>query len=86
MENKKEKLEKLIIRNTELKPSIFKSFNTMIELKMYKEKNKNVFDEYFDNQEEIQTLQLKLMTPKERAEYEENMRLLKLKAEGKPLI
>ncbi|HEX8574726.1 MAG TPA: hypothetical protein VF677_00375 [Flavobacterium sp.] len=86
MENKKERLEKLLKRNEELRPIIFVGFNTDKELLSYRKKIEKERNEYFDNQEKIQTLQLELMSPKEREEYEENMRLLKLKAEGKPLI
>lgn len=40
MKNKKILLEKLKKRNEELKPTVFKSFDTMEELRKYKEKKK----------------------------------------------
>ena len=86
MEDRKQKLDALIKKNEELRPIVFKSFKTDQELDNYEKLNQEVFNQYFDNQKKIQELKLELMTPQDRAEYEENMRLLKLKAEGKPLI
>ncbi|HEX8574727.1 MAG TPA: hypothetical protein VF677_00380 [Flavobacterium sp.] len=86
MEDKKQKLDALIKKNEELRPIVFKSFKTDQELDNYEKLNQKAFNQYFDNQKKIQELKLELMTPQDRAEYEENMRLLKLKAEGKPLI
>lgn len=83
MENTREKLEKLIKRNEELKPKIFKDYKTIKELESYRNKNIAIFQEYNDNQAQIQQLEYELMTPKEREEYDEYIRLSKLKAEGK---
>lgn len=84
--NNKEKLEHLQARLKEIEPIITRSFKTSKEVNAYYEKNKDLYIEGKKLFDEIQQLKLELMTPKERAEYEENMRLLKLKAEGKPLI
>ncbi|HEX8574729.1 MAG TPA: hypothetical protein VF677_00390 [Flavobacterium sp.] len=84
--NNVEKLKHLQARLKEIEPTITRSFKTSKELNIYYEKNKDLYKEGKKLFDEIQTLQLELMTPKERAEYEENMRLLKLKAERKPLI
>ncbi|HEX8574730.1 MAG TPA: hypothetical protein VF677_00395 [Flavobacterium sp.] len=86
MEDRKQKLDALIKKNEELRPIVFKSFKTDQELDNYEKLNQEVFNQYFDNQNQIHQIKLELMTPQDRAEYEENMRLLKLKAEGKPLI
>ena len=86
MENKKEKLEKLIKRNEELKPIVFVSFNTEKELLDYRKKIEKERDEYYNNQEQIQQLKYELKTPEEKKEYDEYLRKLKLKSEGKPLI
>lgn len=86
MENKKELLEKLVKRNEELKPIVFKSFDTMEDLRNYKIEKKNIFNEYFDNQEKIKQLEYELKTLEEKKEYDEYLRKLKLKAEGKSLI
>ena len=83
MENKKVKLQHLIKRNDELKPIVTQGFKTDKELDNFERKNKIIFDEYYDNLDEIEKLQYELMTPKELEEYEEYRRLSKLKAEGK---
>lgn len=83
MESKRLKLEKLITRNEELKPIVFKGAKTEKELDKYIKSIQKEFDEYYDNQEEIKQLEWELMTPEERAKEEEVMRLMKLKREGK---
>lgn len=83
MKKTKENLEKLKKINKELKPIIFKSFDTMEELRKYKERKKEVFAEYFENQEQIEKLEWDLMTPEEQKKEEEVLRLMKLKREGK---
>lgn len=83
MEDKKEKLQRLIKRNSELKPIVTQGFKTDKELDNFEKKNKIIFDEYYDNLDEIEKLEYELMTPKEREEYDEYRRLSKLKAEGK---
>jgi hypothetical protein len=83
MENKKETLKKLIKRNEELKPLVFKGASTEKELDKYIKSIQKEFDEYYDNQEQIQKLEYELMTPKEKEAYDEYRRLSKLKAEGK---
>ena len=65
--NKKDILLELQRRNKELYPLIFKSYDTMQELKDYKISHKNIFDEYYGNLEKIKTLEWELMTPEEQA-------------------
>ncbi|MDV3498758.1 hypothetical protein CMU88_00230 [Elizabethkingia anophelis] len=84
MENKKELLKKLIKRNEELKPLVFKSFKTEKELDNYSKNIQKEIDEYYDNQDQIRQLEYELKTPEEKKEYDEYLR--KLKSEGKPLI
>ncbi|WP_278555282.1 hypothetical protein [Elizabethkingia bruuniana] len=86
MENKKELLKKLIKRNEELKPLVFKSFKTEKELDNYSKNIQKEIDEYYDNQDQIRQLEYELKTPEEKKEYDEYLRQLKLKSEGKPLI
>ncbi|MCT3700577.1 hypothetical protein CMU66_13550 [Elizabethkingia anophelis] len=88
MENKKELLKKLIKRNEELKPLVFKSFKTEKELDNYSKNIQKEIDEYYDNQDQIRQLEYELKTPEEKKEYDEYLRKLKLKlkSEGKPLI
>ncbi|MCL1667212.1 hypothetical protein M2T82_03960 [Elizabethkingia ursingii] len=86
MENKEQLLKKLIKRNEELKPIVFVSFSTEKELLDYRKKIAKERDEYFDNQEQIRKLTYELKTPEEKKEYDEYLRKLKLKSEGKPLI
>lgn len=83
MENEKDLLEKLIKRNEELKPIVFKSFDTRQELRKYKERKKDIFTEYFNNLEQIQQLKWELMTPEEQEREKEVLRLMKEKREGK---
>jgi len=83
MENKKEKLEKLIKRNEKLKPIIFVGFTTEKELLDYRKKIVKEREEYYDNQEKIEQLEWELMTPEERKNEEEIIEKMKLKREGK---
>lgn len=83
MENKKEKLEKLIKRNEELKPIIFVGFTTEKELLDYRKKIVKEREEYYDNQEKIEQLEWEFMTPEERKNEEEIIEKMKLKREGK---
>jgi hypothetical protein len=83
MEDKKQLLENLKKRNDELHPIVFKSFDTEQQLDKYSKGIQKEIDEYYDNQEKINQLKYELMSPKEREEYDEYMRKLKLKAEGK---
>ena len=83
MDNKKEELQRLIKRNKELKPIVFKSFKTEKELDRYSKSIQKEIDEYYDNQEQIQQLKWELMTPEEREKREEHLKLMKLKREGK---
>ena len=83
MENKKEKLEKLIKRNEKLKPIIFVGFTTEKELLDYRKKIVKEREEYYDNQEKIKQLEWELMTPEERKNEEEIIEKMKLKREGK---
>jgi hypothetical protein len=84
MENKKERLKHLIKRNSELKPITTQSFKTDKELDSFEKKNKMIFDEYYDNMDEIEKLEYELMTPKEKERYDKGMRFLELKAKGDP--
>ena len=54
MEDKKEKLQQLIKRNNELKPIFTQGFKTDMELNIFEKKNKIIFNEYYDNLDEIQ--------------------------------
>lgn len=83
MENNKQLLEKLQKRNEELKPIVFKSFETEKELDNYSKKIQKEIDEYYGNQEKIEKLEWELMTPEERKKEEEVMEKMKLKREGK---
>jgi hypothetical protein len=78
------KIEKLKKRNLELEPIVSKGFEPFTdELEKHKEKNKAIFDEYFDNLEEIERLEWEQLSPKEQEERKEHRRLLDLKAQGK---
>lgn len=83
MKDKQERLENLKNKLTELALIVEKSFKTDKDLEVYRKKNITQFNEYFDVSEEIQQLEYELMTTKEKEEYDEYLRLLKLKAEGK---
>lgn len=83
MLDKQAKLKRLQERNEELKPIIFKGANSENELELYIKTIKDKYEEYYNNQEEIQKLEYELMSPKEREEYDEYRRLSKLKAQGK---
>ncbi|HIC8756914.1 TPA: hypothetical protein ACW72O_002705, partial [Elizabethkingia anophelis] len=72
--------------NEELKPLVFKSFKTEKELDNYSKNIQKEIDEYYDNQDQIRQLEYELKTPEEKKEYDEYLRKLKLKSEGKPLI
>lgn len=76
-------LDSLTKRNKELKPIVFKSFKTDKELDRYEKKHQKLFDEYFDNKNKIDEFEWELMTPEERAIEEEQMKLYKLKQDGK---
>lgn len=84
MENKKEKLRELIKRNNELKPIVTQGFKTDKELDNFEKKNKIIFNEYYDNLDEIEQLKWELMTPNEREKAEKRDRFLELKAKGEP--
>ncbi len=84
MSNIQNKLNNLVKRNNSLKPLIFKSFNSSEELNQYRNSNFEIFKEFHNNQEEIERLELALMTPDERARHEKQMRFLALKAKGEP--
>lgn len=84
--DKKLELQKKQKRMEELKPIVSKGFPTDKELDLYIEKNKKYFDEYDILFKEIQKLKYELKTPQEKEEYDEYLRKLKLKSEGKPLM
>ncbi|WP_397364018.1 hypothetical protein [Olleya sp. R77988] len=84
MENKKQKIKKLIKRNEELKPIVFVSFKTDKELDLYRKKIHKERVEYFNNQKQIQQLEWDLMTPEEQAKEKKRDRFLELKAKGEP--
>lgn len=69
----------LIDRNEFLKPIVFKVFKNDKELDLYEQSNKNLFDEYYDNQEKIDAIKWDLMTPEQQAEYKAGIELFKLK-------
>jgi hypothetical protein len=72
----------LIDRNDFLKPIVFKVFKNDKELDLYEQSNKNLFDEYYDNQEKIDTIKWDLMTPEQQTEYKAGIELFKLKRGG----
>jgi hypothetical protein len=84
MSNLQNKLNSLIKRNNDLKPLIFKSFETTEELNLYIDSKIQIFNEYKENQLKIEQLELELMTPEERKRHEKQMRFLALKAKGEP--
>lgn len=83
MENKEEFLKKLTNRNEELKPIVFRSFNTEKELDNYSRNIQKELDEYYDNQEKIEQLEWELMTPEEQKAETDLIEKMKLKREGK---
>lgn len=83
MEDKSLLLEKLVMRNKELKPIVFKSFKTEKELDNYTKKNQKEIDEYYDNLEQIEILEWELMTPEEQKAEQELLEKMKLKRDGK---
>ncbi len=85
MEDKKQLLKQLKQRFEELKPITRKGFDTSEELQKYKEKNREVFEEYYDIGEQIEQLEWELMSPEERKAEEETLRLMKEKRQGKIL-
>jgi hypothetical protein len=84
MSSKNEKLIKLVKRNESLKAIIFKEFESEEEHNNYRKSITNEREEYFNNMEEIEQLELELMTPEERKRHEKQMRFLALKAKGEP--
>lgn len=86
MENQNEQLEKLKKRLKQIEPILSKTFNTDKELNAYLEKNKNLYEEGKNLYEQIKRIEYELMSPQEKEEYDEYLRKLKLKSEGKPLI
>ena len=75
-------LKVLTERNEFLKPIVFKAFDTDEELDVYEKKNKELFDEYYDNQEMIDKIKWNLMTPERQLQYEEEIKRFKLKRNG----
>jgi len=79
METKEKLIQHLKIENDELKEIVFKSFDTMEELREYKKTNKQTFDKYFSNLDRIRQLEWELMTPEQQARAKEVAYLVKLK-------
>jgi hypothetical protein len=71
----KEKLNKLLKRNEELKPIVFMGFDTSNELQKYFKTIQKELDEYYANQEQIIKLRYELMTPEEKEKYHERRRI-----------
>ncbi|RXM40858.1 hypothetical protein BOQ62_03835 [Chryseobacterium sp. CH21] len=85
--NRKEIFESYKKEIQVLKNKLFdKGFQTEDEIKKFETANKNDFDRYYFLVKEIEKLKYELMSPQEKKEYDEYMKKLKLKAEGKPLI
>lgn len=80
---KKDELQKLQQRMSEIKPIVSKGFRTDKEIDDYKKKNQKVFNEYYQLFEKIEQLEWELMTPEERKKEEEIIEKMKLKREGK---
>lgn len=83
MKNKEQLLRKLIKRNEELKPIVFKGAKNDTELDRYIKGIQKEFDEYYDNQEKIEHLEWELMTPEEQKTEKESIEKMKLKRDGK---
>jgi hypothetical protein len=83
MENIKAELKRLKSRNEVLEAIVFKGASNVEELKDYITSIQKEYDEYYENVSVIEKLEWELLSPKERAEKEELMRLLKLKSVGK---
>jgi len=83
MEDKRQKLNYLKNRFEELKIITTKGFQTSKELQIFKMNNIKIFEEYYDLGEQIQELELELMTPEERKEEEELVAKMKIKRDGK---
>lgn len=81
--DKQTELNKLLLRIEELKPLVSKGFLTDTKLEQYKKKNQKIFDEYYDIFEKAEKLKWELMSPEQRAEEEELVKLMKLKRDGK---
>ena len=80
-----ERIKKLKKRNEELNPIVFKGFKPFSgELEKYKKKNIDVFEEYHNNQKEIELLEYELMSPEEQKRYDKGMEFLRLKGIGEP--
>ena len=83
MKDKRQLLQDLINRNEELKPIVFKTFDTEKELDKYTKSVQQEVDEYYENKGKIEQLEYDLMSLEEQESYDEYRRLSKLKAEGK---
>ena len=83
MEDKRQKLNYLKNRFEELKIITTKGFQTSKELQIFKMNNIKIFEEYYDLGEQIQELELELMTPEERKVEEELVAKMKIKRDGK---
>lgn len=79
---KTNQLNKLIERNKILKPIVFVSFNTDIELIEYRKKIQNERNEYYNNFEKIEKLKWELKTPEEQKAETELLEKMKLKRDG----
>lgn len=81
--NIKERLIYLKNRNEELKSIVFVGFKTETELLAHREKVKTERNEYYSNIEEINQLELKLMSSQEKELLNEQQLISKLVREGK---
>ena len=81
--NIKERLTYLKNRNEELKSIVFVGFKTEAELLVHREKVKTERNEYYSNIEEINQLELKLMSSQEKELLDEQQLISKLVREGK---
>lgn len=76
-------IEVLEKRNEELKPKIYKDFDSLEELVDYKNNSKEIFTEYTDNLEKIMRLKWELLPLEKRIEKEKKYKELKEKFYGK---
>ena len=79
----KNKLNALIKRNKEIDEVIDKVFDSSEEFEEFKNKNANLFKEFYDNEEEIDRLRYESMSESEKKEFDRQTELSKLKREGK---
>ena len=82
MANLKKDLDALKEKNEILKSIIFINYNTIEEINENRKKNKDSFDEYYNNLKKIEELEWELMTPEERERKLEVAKKIRAKTSG----